>query len=135
MATRLMFWMVFLLDCLQNHTSSGSSTALLVDNFCRHSNFIHSFDTGSIWRSSCIIFIFIWYSWRRVLELKWISILSSSSIMKCYEISDWESCLMTYGLKLSLEAWILKFKKKSFNNLRFNELQLHFGNSNFFCKA
>ena len=40
---------------------------------------------------------------------------------------------MTYGLKL--EAWILKFKKKSFNNLRFYELQLHFGNSNFFCKA
>ena len=43
--------------------------------------------------------------------------------------------LMTYGLKLSLEAWILKFKKKSFNDLRFNELQLNFGNSNFFCKA
>ena len=39
---------------------------------------------------------------------------------------------MTYGLKL--EAWILKFKKKSFNNLRFYELQLHFGNSNFFVK-
>ena len=34
--------------------------------------------------------------------------------------------LMTHGLKLSLEAWILKF-----NNLRFNELQLHFGNSIF----
>ena len=31
--------------------------------------------------------------------------------------------LMTYGLKQSLEAWILKFKK------------LHFDNSNFFCKA
>ena len=30
--------------------------------------------------------------------------------------------LMTYGLKLSLEVLILKFKKKSFNNLRFNEL-------------
>ena len=43
--------------------------------------------------------------------------------------------LMTYGLKLSLEAWILKFLKKSFNNLRFNELQLNFGNSIFFCKA
>ena len=42
--------------------------------------------------------------------------------------------LMTYGLKLSLKAWILKFKKKSFNNLRFNELQLNFGNSNFFAK-
>ena len=42
---------------------------------------------------------------------------------------------LTYGLKLSIEAWILKFLKKSFNNLRFNELQLHFGNSNFFCKA
>ena len=42
--------------------------------------------------------------------------------------------LMTYGLKLSLKAWILKFKKKSFNNLRFNELQLNFGNSNFFVK-
>ena len=43
--------------------------------------------------------------------------------------------LMIYGLKLSFEALILKFKKKSFNNLRFNELQLNFGNSNFFCKA
>ena len=43
--------------------------------------------------------------------------------------------LMTYGLKLSLEASILKFLKKSFNKLRFNELQLNFGNSNFFCKA
>ena len=42
--------------------------------------------------------------------------------------------LMTYGLKLSLEAWILKLKKKIFNNVRFNELQLHFGNSNFFVK-
>ena len=42
--------------------------------------------------------------------------------------------LMTYGLKLSLEAWILKLKKKSLNNLRFNELQLNFGNSNFFVK-
>ena len=42
--------------------------------------------------------------------------------------------LMTYGLKLSLEAWISKYKKKSFNNLRFNELQLNFGNSIFFVK-
>ena len=43
--------------------------------------------------------------------------------------------LMTYGLKLSLEAWILELRKNSFNDLRFNELQLHFGNSNIFCKA
>ena len=40
--------------------------------------------------------------------------------------------LMTYGLKLSLEACILKFKKKSLDNLRFNELQLNFSNPNFF---
>ena len=43
--------------------------------------------------------------------------------------------LCAYGLKQSLEAWILKFKKKSFNDLWFNELQLIFGNSNVFCKA
>ena len=41
--------------------------------------------------------------------------------------------LMTHGLKLILK---LEFKKKkSINNLRFNEFRLHFGYSNFFCKA
>ena len=42
--------------------------------------------------------------------------------------------LMTYGLKLNLEAWILRFLKKSFNNLRFNELQLHSATQIFFVK-
>ena len=42
--------------------------------------------------------------------------------------------LMTYGLKLSLEACILKFLKKSINNLRFHELLLHLATQIFFVK-
>ena len=57
--------------------------------------------------------------------------MSHSGIKSYYERVVDRLPLMTYGLKLRLEPWILKFKKRSFNNLRFNELQL-FGNSNFF---
>ena len=51
----------------------------------------------------------------------------------------WESCWSstTYDLWLKAESWSLNFKilkKKSLNNLRFNELQLDFGNSIFFLK-
>ena len=62
----------------------------------------------------------------------------NSSPLNSTKIFYWESCRSsaTYDLWLKAESWSLNFKiqKKSFNNLRFNELQLNFGNSNFFVK-
>ena len=75
---------------------------------------------------------------------KFTKIISYSTLEMTTIVHQWFSIgervvdclpLMTYCLKLSLEARSFKFKKKTLNNLRFNELQLNFGNSIFFCKA
>ena len=42
--------------------------------------------------------------------------------------------LMTYSLKLSLEAWILEFKKEIIQEFKIQWVAATFGNSNFFVK-